>query len=316
MRARAGICRYVSATADAASSLRHLSLEGTVRHIGTRLEAVAARNRLPGEQRRDGHRVDRWCAVGSGREVRKTEAVPARRGPVVDLSEQGCAAGGEGDVEGAVGGGGEVRFACPAAQEVLDGRGLSGGVGSGCSGRSKVVPRGCSASGFQGRPTSGLRGCCRGRARPTLSGPACGEGWPRGSCRQGWVWGSRLFLGRCFGVGSVWGRVPVLWRALSLVVLQLVLEISGVDAWGRCALWSGRLDTRGEVPAASGRRAGSAQSTCTHIRAHVHTAHFALPGPLGATVSAASTPTATANAVTTSVLAAGHSLPPRRTTGR
>ncbi len=89
------------------------------------------RNRLPGEQRRDGHRVDRWCAVGSGREVRKAEAVPARRGPVVDLSEQGCAAGGEGDVEGAVGGDGEVRFAYPAAQEVLDGCGLGGGVGVG-----------------------------------------------------------------------------------------------------------------------------------------------------------------------------------------
>ncbi len=115
MRARAGICRHVSATAGVASSLRHLSLEGTVRHIGTRLEAVAARNRLPGEQRRDGHRVDRWCAVGSGREVRKAEAVPARRGPVVDLGEQGCAAGGERDVEGAVGGGGGDSLRVPSS---------------------------------------------------------------------------------------------------------------------------------------------------------------------------------------------------------
>jgi hypothetical protein len=45
-------------------------------------------------------------------------------------------------------------------------------------------------------------------------------------------------------VGSVWGRVPVFWRALGLGVVQLVLQVGRVDVWWRSVLRSGCLDRR------------------------------------------------------------------------
>jgi hypothetical protein len=60
--------------------------------------------------------------------MREAEAVPAGAGPVVDGGQQGRAAGGEGDAQGAVVGSGQVVLPYPAAQQVLDGRRLGSGV--------------------------------------------------------------------------------------------------------------------------------------------------------------------------------------------
>ena len=50
------------------------------------------------------------------------------RGPVVDRGKEGSAAGGQGDAECAVVGGVEAGFAHPAAQQILDRRGLGCGA--------------------------------------------------------------------------------------------------------------------------------------------------------------------------------------------
>ncbi|GAA2767753.1 hypothetical protein GCM10010103_67950 [Streptomyces paradoxus] len=54
--------------------------------------------------------------------------MPARRGPVADRGGQGRAAGGQGDAQEAVGRGGLVGLAYPAAEQVLHGGGLGDGV--------------------------------------------------------------------------------------------------------------------------------------------------------------------------------------------
>lgn len=58
----------------------------------------------------------------------EAEAVPSRRGPVVDGDEEGGAAGGQGNAEGAAGRGGQVLLAGPAAQQILHGGGVGRGV--------------------------------------------------------------------------------------------------------------------------------------------------------------------------------------------
>lgn len=62
-------------------------------------------------------------------------------------------------------------------------------------------------------------------------------------------------------MGIVWGRVPLFWRVLSLVVLQLALRISRVAVRWRTTLRSSHLD----MPVATGRGTGTGQPTyrCT-----------------------------------------------------
>ncbi len=110
-------CRRAAQSSEGASRTR----------VGSgRLRAVV---RLPREQGRDGDGVGCRGSRGGVGQVGEAEAVPAGRGPVVDGGQQGGAAGGEGDAEGAVLGGGEVVLAYPAAQQVLGGGGLGRGVG-------------------------------------------------------------------------------------------------------------------------------------------------------------------------------------------
>ena len=101
-------------------------------------------------------------------------------------------------------------------------------------------------------PGCGAVAGARTRSRPPPRS-ACVEGSPRGRGRQKWAWDSRLFLGRRFGVGVMWGRVPLFGRALSLGALQLVLQISRVGGRWYFALRSGHLG----VPVATGRRSGT-----------------------------------------------------------
>lgn len=96
-----------------------------------RLGGSPGRRGLASQEGGEGDRVRGRCLVGGVGEVGRAEAVPSRGGPVVDGHDEGCAARGEGDAEGAVVGGGEVVLAYPAAQQVLDGGGLGRGVGVG-----------------------------------------------------------------------------------------------------------------------------------------------------------------------------------------
>lgn len=95
---------------------------------------LAAEERGDGDGVRGGRSVGRLCQDGYA------EAVPARGGPVADGDEEGGATRGQRDAEGLRLRAGQVAFADPAAQQVLDACGVRGpervrvvqGVGGRC----------------------------------------------------------------------------------------------------------------------------------------------------------------------------------------
>jgi hypothetical protein len=103
-------------------------IEVTETALGPAHRASWGSGRLAGQQGREGERVDGWGGVGGARQAGWAEAVPAGRGPVTDRGDQGRTARGKRDAKGAGVGRGEVRLACPAAEQVLHGGGLGGGV--------------------------------------------------------------------------------------------------------------------------------------------------------------------------------------------
>lgn len=82
--------------------------------------------RLPAQERGDGDGVGGGRAFGGLFQEGRAEAVPAGGGPVVDGDEQSGATGGERDAEGVPLRAGQVAFADPAAEQVLDARRIGG----------------------------------------------------------------------------------------------------------------------------------------------------------------------------------------------